>query len=612
MIQARKNVPAKGISCLNARPFECKIDTNSRRWRWVLRVFAYSHEREAEGEFSQGDTLLAVIRRLGFDPEASCNGRGKCGKCRVEVSPDSRLSPPSDLERKLLGEFIDRGVRLACQTRILGDCRVYIKGQVYGRIETVDRREFGNIFPYIRKERSSLAASQGVDILSATIGEISRDHIDTTHYFADFSGRDVFLYFRPGKLVAITDRKASNLGVSIDIGTTTIASVLVDLDSGQVLARESMMNPQRRFGHDVISRITHTVTEENGLKQLTGLIRNAIAGLVKSLASAAGVDREEINQLVIAGNTTMNHLLLGLPVRSIAIAPFLPFCVDKQRRTSRELGIELSPFAEVLVLPSISGYIGSDIVAGILATDLLDREDELLIDLGTNGEIVLSTGRKLICCSTAAGPAFEGGNISCGSGSIKGAIERVSFSNGLSLETIGNSTPKSICGSGLISIVATFLKERIIDTSGKFSDPSLWPKELKSHFKSDANAFTIAEGVQITLKDLRQFQLAKAAVRTGVEVLLQKYRERSLKRVNIAGGFGRGIEVEDLFTTGILPPSLETEVSIVGNTSLEGCLRFLLYRNSIDRVDEIIDRSQYIELSNLEEFRNMYVEFMKY
>jgi uncharacterized 2Fe-2S/4Fe-4S cluster protein (DUF4445 family) len=550
---------------------------------------------------------------MGIVVDTPCGGAGKCGKCKVRVERSTSLSLPGQAEREILGETLKMGIRLACMTWITGDCQVYLDPGSFQAIATIDEISFEECDPMVRRRSLAIPSGDGErDLLSTLVEENLGENLDLSDFYIGSLEGEVSIYTRPGKLVAIDGRRSSSLGVALDIGTTTIATTLLDLDSGEVLAKENTMNPQRAFGHDVISRITHTVVEREGLKTLSSVVRKAVSKLIEVLCERSGKRSGDINEVVVSGNTTMTHLLFGFPVRSIAIAPFSPFYGGIVRKRAGEIGLELSPFSEVLALPAISGYVGGDTVAGILSTGLREREDELLIDLGTNGEIVVSSGGGLLCCSTAAGPAFEGGNVTCGVGNVSGAIEKVSFDKSLTLKTIGDTSPSGICGSGLISIVSLFLKNGLIEASGRFSNLESWPGELRARFDKKSNRFMLSGDVYITLKDLRQFQLAKAALRTGIEVLLKGFYKRRLKKIRIAGGFGSKIDIGDLFTTGILPPGLDCEIAVEGNASLRGAVATLLYRSSLAEIDAIIGCSKYIELSSLDEFRNMYIDRMGY
>ena len=577
-----------------------------------MRLTVHSGEDVFEGDFPPGTTLLSAFGALGIVIDTPCGGAGKCGKCRVRVEGSASLSLPGQVEREILGETLKAGIRLACMTGITGDCQVFLDPGSFQAIATIDEISFEGCDPLVRRRSLAIPSGGGKRDILSTLVENTRENLDLSDFYTGSLDGEISIYTRPGKLVAIDGRRSSNLGVALDIGTTTIATALLDLDSGEVLAKENSMNPQRAFGHDVISRITHTVVEREGLKTLSSVVRKAVSKLIEVLCERSERRPGDINEVVVSGNTTMTHLLFGFPVRSIAIAPFSPFYGGIVRKRAGEIGLDLSPFSEVLALPAISGYVGGDIVAGILSTGLREREDELLIDLGTNGEIVVSSGGSLLCCSTAAGPAFEGGNITCGVGNVSGAIEKVSFDKSLTLKTIGDTSPSGICGSGLISIVSLFLKNGMIEASGRFSDLQSWPGELRDRFDKKCNGFILSGDVYITLKDLRHFQLAKAALRTGIEVLLKSFYKGGLKKIRIAGGFGSKIDIGDLFTTGILPPWLDCEIVVEGNTSLRGAIATLLYRSSLAEIDAIIGCSKYIELSSLDEFRNMYIDRMGY
>lgn len=391
--------------------------------------------------------------------------------------------------------------------------------------------------------------------------------------------------------------KGKCFGVAVDVGTTTLAASLICLSKRIEIAVTSEMNPQIACGDDVVSRISHA-SSPAGLSELQTLIISRTNELIETLCRQAEIDRQDIYEVTIAGNTTMEHLFCGVDPEPLGHLPFTPIYRGADERIAAEMGIAINPKGKVYIFPVIGGFVGGDTVAGILATDILNQPQPVLfVDIGTNGEIVLVKDDKIVAVSTAAGPAFEGAGISCGMRAAAGAIEKVKFENGCVYSVIGNVEPIGICGSGLIDITAELLNAGIIDSTGRMDRPE----------------FVVADKVKITQKDIRQIQLAIAAIRAGISIMLKKadLKPGDLKRVLVAGGFGSFIRRNHAQRVGLLPAEINHEkISFIGNTSLAGAKLALLSKKARQKAIELAGLTEHLELSVDSDFQNEFAEAM--
>lgn len=381
------------------------------------------------------------------------------------------------------------------------------------------------------------------------------------------------------------------LGLAVDIGTTTVAMYLYDLETGKCLDKMGEMNAQRAFGSDVISRIRRA-SEPDGLDLLSGAIRRQIEHAARRLCP----ETEKINYISIAGNTVMEHIFAGLSPESIGVAPFEPLSLFGTELDASELLSGFAPDCRLYICPAVAGYVGGDITAGLLSSGAFESESTVLfVDIGTNGEMGLGGKNGFICCATAAGPAFEGAEMECGSPAQDGAINKVE--KDLSFTVLGDTEPKSICGSGIIDAVAALLYNEIVDETGRM----------------DGEKYSFAENVWLTGKDIRQLQLAKAAVRAGVETLLKKTGEKysDISRVLIAGGFGAYMRTESACAIGLLPPELLGRISHVGNSAGKGA-SLALTQQGRAQLAAVSGLCRYEELSASPLFNDCYIESMMF
>ncbi len=408
----------------------------------------------------------------------------------------------------------------------------------------------------------------------------------------------------------VTVRRSSGgpLGAAVDVGTTTLVARLYDLSSGTVLGTAAAVNQQRRFGADVISRIQ--CCADRGHEALTRSVLEQTAELVASLCAQCGGLPENVTRMAVAGNTVMEHLFANLSPVSLGHAPFQAESLFGETRPApRELG--LSPAAEIYYTPAVAAYVGGDITAGMLAVGM--KDSCLYLDVGTNGEMTIQQDGKIYCCATAAGPAFEGAEITCGMSAASGAIDRVEWKNGkLECSVLGGGTARGICGSGLIDALAVMLAMGAVDETGRLLDEDEAPAAVLPFLteRDGAQAFSLAGDVYITAGDVRKLQLAKAAVAAGSSVLLRRSGAGTVSSLLLAGGFGSYIRPESAAAIGLIPRQLLPVTRAVGNTALEGAALALLSPERRREMEDLRRRCVHIELAEDPDFMDEFVERM--
>lgn len=393
----------------------------------------------------------------------------------------------------------------------------------------------------------------------------------------------------------------SGWGIAVDLGTTTIAMYLVDLAEGRTVRTLSAVNEQKSCGADVISRITYCM--ENGTEILHDIIIEQIIKMTRQIAGG-----HTIKKMVVAGNTVMEHIFMGKDPAGLATAPFTPVFLDGQRT-------EISGI-DTLVMPCVSPYIGGDITASILACEMDTAEEtELLADIGTNGEMVLAFGGTYYCCSAAAGPAFEGSHISCGTGSVEGAVCSVRLKNGMIYaDTIGKKPSCGICGSGLIDLAAELVREEIVDSTGKIRPKIQQKPEWRRYITPDEQQFIVTPTVKITQRDIRELQMAKSAVCSGIMALMNQtgISAEDISRIHLGGGMGSSMNADHAFAIGLLPKVLTGKAYAAGNTAGSGAVSVLLEPGLWEKARNIRKQSKVIELADVPEFQQLYLAHMAF
>ncbi len=519
----------------------------------------------------KGITILEAARMLGVSIEGPCGGTGRCGRDLVQVRTGETLSTV-----------------LACNSPVIADIEVIIPSQEKNVMKIVEcfyakGGRISEINPFVRKE------------------VMHNEHgLSFTHVYAN----DDLLFTENG------NTKKKTYGIAMDIGTTTLVASLVDLNSGEVLNSSSTLNPLIYYGHDVMSRIKYSSSRQGGLLVMHRELVSAVNLLIKVLTSERNVSLENVYQITGAGNTTMQHIFFNKEIKGIGEYPYQAETLDICTATAQELFIDIPPNVPVVTFPCISAYVGGDIVSGLLAIDIKSTAvPALFLDIGTNGEIALILNDRIFASSTAAGPCFEGMTISAGMRACKGAIEHVRFDNGLYLDVIGDGQPKGICGSGLLDLVSELVKIGLINSRGRLQAPD---NENRLFTRDGKRFFRLTDNVSISQEDIRQVQLAKAAISAGVEILLAEcnVKAEEIRTVIIAGGFGYHLNEKSLFTTGLLPELTNAKLSFVGNSSLEGAARMLLDQKLARDAVRIARTAQVVDLSQMPGFEEVFIRKM--
>jgi uncharacterized 2Fe-2S/4Fe-4S cluster protein (DUF4445 family) len=410
--------------------------------------------------------------------------------------------------------------------------------------------------------------------------------------------------------------EGSNYGVVVDIGTTTVVASLVDINNGREISSSSALNPQAIHAQDVLSRIKFA-SEKSGLDIMYSELIREINGMIREITGSSGVSRENIYEVIFSGNTCMLHLAANVDPASLGKYPYTPVINGAMHLKAAENGLDISEFGIVYLPPVISAYVGADITSGVLASELHNKKGvTLFVDIGTNGEMVIGFDGRLSATSTAAGPAFEGMNITHGMRAGKGAIElfNVEEDGSITIKTIGDSKPAGICGSGLLDIVGELAAQGVINKNGKFVEPEtegLTPSLKERLFRQDGKpAFKVTDGVILSQKDVRQVQLAKGAVRAGIEFLLENrgVKAAEVDRVLIAGSFGYHLRAKSLINLGLLPKEFDGKIDFIGNTSKSGGRAFLLNRGYRQAMKEIVKEVEVVELANYKDFDKVFVK----
>jgi len=582
---------------------------------------------------SKGTTLLEAARQTGVGIVSICGGRGTCGQCRVRVL-DGLAPPPTGAEGKVFSaEELATGYRLACQAEVLSDLRVHVpptslttpqRIQIEGRelvvpLQPVVRsykvelppRAPQDLRPEVTRLREVLAREYGLEKLTVDGRLLPRIPLRLQEW--DGVANAVV---RDGELMDLLPDERLPLGLAVDLGTTKIAAHLVDLTTGETLEAKGVMNPQIACGEDVIARIAHAMEGEEQAEELRQAAVGAVNDLAGELCALVGRPREEIAEAVVVGNTAMHHLFLGLPVRQLGLAPYLAAVIDPLDLKARDVGLEISPGGYVHLLPNIAGFVGADHVAMLLSTGIYRAEETVVgLDIGTNTEVVLRAGERLIACSTASGPAFEGAHIRDGMRAAPGAIERLRITDtSVEYQTIDDAPPVGLCGSGILDAVAQLLEAGVLDERGSMGEH---PRVRRG--KDGPEFVLVAQGeggdgreVVITRADVGEIQLAKGAMRAGINVLLDEagLSAEDVDKIVIAGAFGTYVDVGSAVTVGMVPPLPLSRFVQVGNAAAIGAKLALISTEQRALAEEIARQVEYIELTNDRRFVGEFTKAM--
>ncbi len=618
----------------------------------------------------------------------ACNGNGTCGKCRIFVDNDNitAITPPEASELRLLGhELVEAGHRLACQVQILNELDIYIdiiqrKAKITASVNfplpepktAIQKSCLSVPLPSLEDQRSDWARLNS----AAFIPEC----FDTNKAIRELpailkAGKgQVTLVMHKDRLSGfqVCDYENSLYGISVDIGTTTIAACLVNLIKGVVLDVDVTLNSQRKFGTDVIARIRHTMDFESGASELNEAVITDLRTLGLHLCERNNIALDDIDEWVITGNTTMIHLLMQWPSAAIAAAPFIPASVQETTILSDHLGLSSKSHSITTVLPGVSAYVGADTVSAVLSCKMhKDTRNTLVVDLGTNGELVLSGKNGMLACSTAAGPAFEGAGIRFGMGAVDGAIDKVFLSKhqvssaiidvvegisstvdsdsdidkafvspkllttdavevieDIAFTVLGDGKPVGMCGTGLLDIIGTLVTLGVIDETGRIQDAEdlldSVPVSITARITeldhqpafllAPANTTEHGQDILLTQKDIREFQNAKAAISAGISTLanVAGIPLQEIDVVYLAGGLGTWLNPDSAIATGLIPQLLEGKIQPVGNAALAGATQCLVSTDVRDEANKIAKNMHFVELSGRKDFNDMYVDAMMF
>ncbi|MBZ4658250.1 MAG: ferredoxin [Desulfacinum sp.] len=583
-------------------------------------------------ELESGHSLLEAARLLAADGsdsvDAPCGGLGLCGRCRVRIL-EGPVEPPTAAEKRLLSaEELADGLRLACQAVPRGSLRVEIPPEVLAsqpflqvdgqplalepdppvRRLTVPVRPTGTDRPLSvwQQVERSLSEDHGLETV-----RIDPALVRNTDPLA--AGTEVTLSLYEDEVIALHwTPPQPPLGLAVDLGTTKIAGYLVELETGRVRVAHGIMNPQIRYGEDVISRLSHALAGREQARTLARLARQAIGQLAAAMIRRLGCSPAAIEDTVIAANTAMTHLLLEWPVAQLAQAPYVAASTAALELKAYELELDFSPGSRVFLVPGMAGFVGGDHTAMILGSDIHTLDGHVLgVDIGTNTEIVLRTPAGMFCCSCASGPAFEGAHIQHGMRAVQGAICRVRTTpdNALQFSTIGGGAPLGLCGSAMLDVVRVLREQGILSPTGILdrSHPRVrlgMGDSTPEVLLVEAAATGIGRDIVITQRDLSSIQLAKAAIAAGIALLLDRcgLDPHALDQVIVAGAFGTHLDLESAVAIGLLPQLPPERFRQVGNAAGLGAQRLLISRQERRRAERLARSVRYLELAAQADF----------
>jgi len=626
----------------------------------VRVVFTPSGRR---GRFAKNTTVLEAARELGVDLDSVCGGRGICGRCQIELSEGSFAKHGIESRHDHLSSFtrveadyareqsLADNRRLGCSSRILGDVVIDIPPDSQVHRQVVRKRaevHDMDVNPLVRlcfievaepnmhdpsgdvrRVREAIEFEWGLTDLAIDLTVV--EELQTILRLgkwkvtvAVYDGHDIIAIW-PG----FKDRV---LGLAVDVGSTTIAAHLCDLASGDVLASSGMMNPQIRFGEDLMSRVSYVMMHPDGVVQMTDAVRSAICTLVDEVCLEAQVDALDILDSTFVGNPVMHHLLLGLSPVELGVAPFALATDESVRLQASELDLSFHPGARAYTLPCIAGHVGADAAAMVLSeAPYLRDEVTLLVDIGTNAEIILGNRARLLAASSPTGPAFEGAQISCGQRAAPGAIERVRinpetlesrfkvigsemWSDEIGFETsIANIGVTGICGSGIIEVVAEMFLVGLVQANGVI-DGQLASRSSRVVADARTWAYVLHRGdqeIRVTQNDIRAIQLAKAALYAGIQLLMEHLGVSAVDRIRLAGAFGAHIDVKYAMVLGLIPDCTLEHVTAAGNAAGTGARIALLDRNARQEIEREVRRIEKIETAIEPRFQEHFVAAME-
>ena len=592
----------------------------------------------------RGETILEAAHRSGVEIIATCGMRGRCRSCRCRIVQG--VVPPATVSDTVqLGhEEIRERFRLACQTKLLDD--TVIKPMppksesghqlLAGHVETSALDIYSGVEKVHIEAKAPVSEhhqTSDIEEIFMTLGVSLKSTEVPLQLLQDLPIKlrekkgDLTVTMFRGKIVDIEvgDTTEQIYGMAIDIGTTSIVGSLLNLKTGEELSSVGMLNPQSPFGADLMSRIAYAQFKPKNLAQLRGKILSGLNQLVGQAVEKADVSAANIYKVVLVGNTCMHHILLGIDVSYLGLAPYAPAVRDGQTIPASELPLKSVPRAHICTLPILAGFVGADALACVLATRIYESDTVRgLVDIGTNGEMVLGSKDHLIACSAPAGPAFEGAQIRHGMRGAVGAIERVHIGEDVICKTIGDDPAVGICGSGLIEACARMSDANVLNKMGSIKATPGLPKEIFNRIrKSDhgqefvlvwSNDGGKSEDIALTQGDVRQLQLAKAAIFSGVMMLMKEMNVKpsEMDELLLCGGFGNYVDIESAVRIRLLPEMDVNRITYAGNAALMGAQMATLSDAEIDRADELVGKIEHVALDARPDFQEIFIDGMNF
>lgn len=538
-------------------------------------------------------SLLEAVRSVGIKITSPCGGKGTCGKCLIKLSSFKVRDRVTSAEASLLdSEDIEQGYRLACQN-------------------------FPDNGMEIEVPEESREMTLELLLKHATINPIEKAALTTkmrrirqSERGSGATAEECIVWHDEERTAAITPPGGRKIGVALDIGSTTMVAYAFDILQQKIVSAEAMTNPQRQYGEDIMTRIDFAMKGAQKKRTLETVLRKGVSDLIGRLTAKCGVDASDVLRLTFVGNTAMHHFFLGFDVTRLGKVPFQPERREAIEVDGADIGLEGLEKTKVNAPPLIAGYVGADLVAVLLATNLLEsKAPTAAIDIGTNAEIALAIGGRIVSCSAAAGPAFEGGNISHGMRATEGAICRIWSEAGvLKSETIGKSEPVGLCGSGLIDFVSEGLRLGLIDSAGGFVTDVCGDRLMGKHGNARFVLFSSGrKEVSVSQADIRQLQLGKAAIHSGLEIMMEKNGIRRLERLLLAGAFGANMSIRNARFIGMLPEIPLNQIIPVGNAAGTGAIQLLSDAMARKKVLDIVRKTDHVELSSEKDFQKRFI-----
>lgn len=577
----------------------------------------------------KGKTARETLTLAGMEVNGSCGGRGTCGKCKVRI--EGQINKLTDFEREhLLPEELKRGERIACYCTIQGDTTIWLdyitrkdaigpalksavsaaEPTTYCKAIFIPGRDKENPVPILERLRTALAP--------LTL-ELSRENLNHLARL-DRTGRpalELCALVVENRVKYVGRERQQVYGLALDIGTTSLLAALVNLEDGQIAGVCSQANMQRVYGENVLSRVSYCLENQDGLSRLQQVIVNNINSMIADLTRSSGTLSRNIYRISVVGNPVMLHIFLGLDISGFAMVPYGGIFTSELVYQAGELGLEVNPQAEAVILPQAGSFVGADTIAGLLAIPAPASKRYFMIDVGTNGELVLNDRGKMWAASAAAGPAFEGEGITCGMRASQGAIDKVWLEKGvLHYHVIGDERPQGICGSAVIGLMAALMEAGCLDPNGTLhpnpgtaiiiNTSDAGPEVVLAEKEKTYNGLPLV----FNQEDIRQVQLAKAAIRTGIDILLHTagLNWKDLDYIYLAGAFGNYLDPASCIDIGMLPPLDKNKITNIGNAAAQGAVLALTSDTKRAQACALSNNIKCIELANVKNFQDSFMK----